>query len=126
MQKNASCRTDAYRSNKIQEKTMTNRYSSGTKRISVVLVSVASVLVLVCAVVLVSTMMKYNERIEEKARLEAQKEALADELEEKRAEYDEPLDDEKIADIARDELDYYYPDEIIYYNDGTTGTSSAD
>ena len=88
------------------------------------LVLVASALVLVCAVVLVTSMMEYNDRLEEKKRLEAQKEALLEENEEKKDILDAPLDKEEIEDIARDELGYANPGDVIIHDGNSKDTST--
>lgn len=88
------------------------------------LVLVACALALVCAVVLVTSMMEYNDLLEEKKRLEAQKDALLEENEEKKDILDSPLDEDAIKDIARDELGYANPDDVIIYDDNSKDTNT--
>ena len=48
--------------------------------------------------------------IEEKARYE-------EEIHRLREEYERPMDDEYVMRIAREKLNYYLPDEIVFFND---------
>ena len=48
--------------------------------------------------------------IEEKARYE-------EEIHRLREEYESPMDDEYVMRIAREKLNYYLPDEIVFFND---------
>ncbi len=51
-----------------------------------------------------------QEYIEEKARYE-------EEIHRLHEEYNRPMDDEYIMRIAREKLNYYLPDEIVFFND---------
>ncbi len=61
--------------------------------------------------------MQYNQKLNEAAKLEAERDKLADEVEQMRYRLDSPMDDDYIAKIARDKLGLCYPDEIIFYGD---------
>ena len=51
------------------------------------------------------------------AELLKEREAYEEEIERIREELDHEMDDDYIMRIAREKLNYYLPDEIIFYND---------
>lgn len=83
-----------------------------------VLVKVAAAVLLVFAVVsIVNLSIKFNDLKNERDSLQAQLDKEKLELEELIAEYEHDIDEDYVKKIARDELGYHYPDEIIYQND---------
>ena len=70
-----------------------------------------------CAVNIIRLRTEYNTLIETQSKLEAQKEAYEEEIERLKSELERPMDDEYVMRVAREKLNYYLPDEIIFYND---------
>ena len=75
------------------------------------------VVICFCAVNIIRLRTEYNTLIETQGKLEAQKEAYEEEIERLKSELERPMDDEYIMRVAREKLNYYLPDEIIFYND---------
>lgn len=75
------------------------------------------VVICFCAVNIIRLRTEYNSLIETETKLEAQKEAYEEEIERLKSELERPMDDEYIMRVAREKLNYYLPDEIIFYND---------
>lgn len=73
---------------------------------------------LVAAVVMFSTsMMKYGELKAEQKRLEDELCDLETEIEELKFLLDSPVDYDYIVRVAREKLNMFLPDEIVYYSD---------
>ena len=75
------------------------------------------VVICFCAVNIIRLRTEYNSLIETETKLEAQKDAYEEEIERLKSELERPMDDEYIMRVAREKLNYYLPDEIIFYND---------
>ena len=83
---------------------------------------VAAVTFLVAVVLLVSTMMTFNDRQEQIKQLQAQKDALEEKVEQLQDQLDAVMDDDYIASVAHDKLGMFFPDEIIYHGGSETET----
>ena len=103
----------------ISEKNLEIAIKRGVKTPSVkVLLRLALAILLVVSIgMFVTSLMKYSE-------LQRQKEALEQKVEEYEADIEEleylidcPVDYDYIVRIAREKLNLYLPDDIIYYND---------
>jgi cell division protein FtsL len=88
-----------------------------TPLVKVLLRSTLAILLVVSIGMFVTSLMKYSELQREKAALEQKVEEYQNEIE--RLEYliDCPVDYDYIVRIAREKLNLYLPDDIIYYND---------
>jgi cell division protein FtsL len=88
-----------------------------TPLVKVLLRSTLIILLAVSIGMFVTSLMKYSELQREKAALEQKVEEYQNEIE--RLEYliDCPVDYDYIVRIAREKLNLYLPDDIIYYND---------
>ena len=75
------------------------------------------VVICFCAVNIIRLRTEYNSLIEAQNKLEQQKEAYEEEIERLKSELERPMDDEYVMRIAREKLNYYLPDEVIFYND---------
>ena len=75
------------------------------------------VVICFCAINIIRLRTEYNSLIEAQNKLEQQKEAYEEEIERLKSELERPMDDEYVMRIAREKLNYYLPDEIIFYND---------
>lgn len=104
---------------------MRNRERNTSKSINLWLVVLAAVTVLVSVVLLVSTMMKYRDRIEQIEQLKAQKDALENRVEQLKDQLDAVVDDDYIASVAHDKLGMYYPDEIVFGDGEAKETETA-
>lgn len=93
---------------------MRNQEKATSKNVSLLLIVLAVVTVAVTIILLVSTMMKYQDRIEQIDQLKAQKDALENRVEQLEDALDAAIDDDYIASVAHDKLGMYYPDEIIF------------
>ena len=80
-------------------------------------VKIALALLTVIFVIMVMTLsLRYNELTKKRDRLKSQVEAEQLELEKLLDEVNADYNDEYIIKIAREELGYRMPDEVIYYN----------
>ncbi len=70
-----------------------------------------------CIINIFRLQMEYNELREQAEKLEEQKQACEDDIEEKQEQLEKDFDDAYIMDIAREKLNYCMPDEIVIYND---------
>lgn len=104
---------------------MRNEEKTASKNVSLLLIALAAVTVVVSVVLLVSTMMKYQDRIEQIDQLKAQKDALENRVEQLEDELDAAIDDDYIASVAHDKLGMYYPDEIIFGDGGAEETETT-
>ncbi len=88
-----------------------------TPMVKVLLRSTLAILLVVSIGMFVTSLMKYSELQREKEALEEKVEEYENEIE--RLEYliDCPVDYDYIVRIAREKLNLYLPDDIIYYND---------
>ena len=88
-----------------------------TPLVKVLLRSTLAILLVVSIGMFVTSLMKYSELQREKEALEQKVEEYENEIE--RLEYliDCPVDYDYIVRIAREKLNLYLPDDIIYYND---------
>ena len=75
------------------------------------------VVICFCAVNIIRLRTEYNSLLETQNKLEQQKEAYEEEIERLKSELERPMDDEYVMRIAREKLNYYLPDEVIFYND---------
>lgn len=75
------------------------------------------VFIAVCLFGIIKIQFEYNALKEEMNALELQKTELNQNIEELQKQLDAPFDEKYVQDIARDQLNYALPDEIIYYND---------
>lgn len=75
------------------------------------------VVICFCAVNIIRLRTEYNDLKDTEAQLEQQKEDYLDEIDRLKNELERPMDDEYVMRIAREKLNYYLPDEIIFYND---------
>jgi cell division protein FtsL len=75
------------------------------------------VVICFCAVNIIRLRTEYNNLVDTQEKLEQQKEAYEEEIERLKSELERPMDDEYVMRIAREKLNYYLPDEIIFYND---------
>ncbi len=75
------------------------------------------VVICFCAVNIIRLRTEYNSLIEAQNKLEQQKEVYEEEIERLKSELERPMDDEYVMRIAREKLNYYLPDEVIFYND---------
>lgn len=70
-----------------------------------------------CIINIVKLQMQYNELKEQAALLELEKQKYENSIDQINTELNSEFDDEYIMRIAREKLNYYLPDEIIFYND---------
>ena len=82
-------------------------------KISLALLSVVTV------VTVLSLSMRYNELTKKRDKLKADVEQAQLKLEKLREEVDAEYNEEYIIKVAREELGYRMPDEVIYYNNLT-------
>lgn len=75
------------------------------------------VVICFCAVNIVRLRTEYNSLKAQEEELLKQREEYLDEIDRLKAELEHPMDDEYVMRIAREKLNYYLPDEIIFYND---------
>ena len=75
-----------------------------------------ALLSLIFVIGVMSLSLRYNELTKKRDRLKAEVEQEQLELEKLLAEVNAEFDDEYIIKIAREELGYRMPDEVIYYN----------
>lgn len=104
---------------------MRNQEKTTSKNVSLLLIVLAVVTVAVTVILLVSTMMKYQDRIEQINQLKAQKDALENRIEQLEDALDAAIDDDYIASVAHDKLGMYYPDEIIFGDGGAEETETT-
>lgn len=104
---------------------MRNQEKTTPKNVSLLLIVLATVTVAVAIILLVSTMMKYQDRMEQIDQLRAQKDALENRVEQLEDELDAAVDDDYIASVAHDKLGMYYPDEVIYYDGESKETETT-
>ena len=75
------------------------------------------VVICFCAINIVRLRTEYNDLKDTEAQLEQEREDYLDEIDRLKNELERPMDDEYVMRIAREKLNYYLPDEIIFYND---------
>ncbi len=75
------------------------------------------VVICFCAVNIIRLRTEYNSLRATEAELRAQKEEYQDQIERLKEELAHPMDDEYVMRIAREKLNYYLPDEVIFFND---------
>ena len=88
-----------------------------TPHIRVVARLLLAVLLIVSLTAFVTGLMRYSELQREKAALEAKAEEYEAEIEELEYLIDSPVDYEYIIRVAKEKLNLFLPDEIIYHND---------
>ncbi len=94
----------------------TNKYT--TSRIISLVITVAICLLLVVSLItFVSKLVKYNELREREKQLMAEICDRKDQIEELQYWIDAPMDDDYIMKFAREKLDLFRADEIIFTND---------
>lgn len=75
------------------------------------------VVICFCAFNIIRLRAEYNELRQSEEELLAEKQAYEDEIDRLREELEHEMDDEYVMRIAREKLNYYLPDEVIFYND---------
>lgn len=75
------------------------------------------VVICFCAVNIIRLRSEYNDLRQSEEELLAEKQAYEDEIDRLLEELEHPMDDEYVMRIAREKMNYYLPDEIIFYND---------
>lgn len=75
------------------------------------------VVICFCAVNIIRLRTEYNELKQTEAQLIEEKENYLDEIDRLMSELEREMDDEYVMRIAREKLNYYLPDEVIFYND---------
>lgn len=75
------------------------------------------VVICFCAVNILRLRAEYNELRQSEEELRAEKQAYEDEIERLKQELSHEMDDEYVMRIAREKLNYYLPDEVIFYHD---------
>ncbi len=75
------------------------------------------VVICFCAVNIIRLRTEYNSLRATEAELLQQKEEYQDEIDRLKEELAHPIDDEYVMRIAREKLNYYLPDEVIFFND---------
>ena len=74
-------------------------------------------ILLLSLIVTAVNIMRYNQKMQEAQKLEQEKAALEEKVENMRYRLDSPLDDDYVARVAREKLGLCFPDEIIFYGD---------
>ena len=105
--------------NEQSEKNLERAIKKGVKtpHIRVVARLLLAVLFIVSLTAFVTGFMRYSELQREKAALEAKAEEYEAEIEELEYLIDSPVDYEYIIRVAKEKLNLFLPDEIIYHND---------
>lgn len=75
------------------------------------------VVICFCAVNIIRLRTEYNDLKQTEAQLIEEKENYLDEIDRLMSELEREMDDEYVMRIAREKLNYYLPDEVIFYND---------
>lgn len=75
------------------------------------------VVIAFCVVNIIRLRSNYNDLRNQEQELLKQKEEYEEAIDRIRSELDQEMNDEYIMRIAREKLNYYLPDEIIFYND---------
>ena len=75
------------------------------------------VVICFCAVNIIKLHTEYNDLKDREAELLAQKAEYEEEIDRLRSELEREMDNDYIMRVAREKLNYYLPDEIIFYND---------
>ncbi len=70
-----------------------------------------------CAVNIIRLRTEYNSLKAQEAELLQQRDDYLDEIDRLKAELEHPMDNDYVMRIAREKLNLYLPDEIIFYND---------
>ncbi len=70
-----------------------------------------------CILNIVKLQMQYNGLKEQAAQLEIEKEKYENSIDQINTELNSEFNNEYVMRIAREKLNYYLPDEIIFYND---------
>lgn len=77
----------------------------------------AFVLMIFAVIAIINLTMKFNKLKDKRDGLLSELAVEKLQLEELVEEYGHEIDEDYVKKIAREELGYHYPDEIIYYND---------
>ncbi len=88
-------------------------------RANIFVKSALGVFLIFAFVMIVSLSMKVNTLKEKYGELASQVSDKQIQVEKLRAEYEQEIDEDYIKKVAKEELGYHMPDEIIYYNDLT-------
>ena len=75
------------------------------------------VLIAFCVINIFTLRSKYNSLLETEKQLRAQKEEYLEEIDRLKEELEHEMDDEYIMRIAREQLDFYLADEILFFSD---------
>lgn len=74
------------------------------------------VVICFCVVNIVKLRFDYNELRDREAELSAQKQQYEEKIDQLQSDLNHEMDNDYIMRIAREKLNYYLPDEIIFYN----------
>ena len=69
-----------------------------------------------CTVSIITMRSEYNELRDTEKKLQAEKEKYEDSIDRLQSELDHEMDEDYIKRIAREKLNYYLPDEIVFYS----------
>ena len=75
------------------------------------------VVICFCAVNIIRLRNDLNNLKDQEQQYNEQKVKYEEEIHRLKEEYNHPMDDEYIMRIAREKLNYYLPDEIVFFND---------
>ena len=75
------------------------------------------VVICFCAVNIIRLRSEYNDLIDREEALLAEKAQYEEEIDRMMQDLQHEMDNEYIMRIAREKLNYYLPDEIVFYND---------
>ena len=75
------------------------------------------VVIIFCIVSIIRLRTSYSDLVASENEMKAQRIAYIDEIDRLREELDHELDQDYVMRIARERLNYYLPDEILFYSD---------
>lgn len=94
------------------------RADNGIVKIRNLVITIAiSLLLVVSLITFVSKLVEYNELMSKKSELEAQVHQYRDSIEELEYWLEAPMDDDYIMKFAREKLDLFRADEVVFTND---------
>ena len=95
-----------------------NKSSTRETKIRVIIIAVAVCLLAVVAVInFMSQMAKYNDMQAQKALLQQKIDEANDNIEELEYWIDAPMDDDYVTKFAKEKLDLYRADEVVFFGD---------
>ena len=96
-----------------------NLQGDGIVRIRNIVITIAICLLLVVSIItFISKIVEYNELQNKKSELEAQVHQYKDSIEELEYWLEAPMDDDYIMKFAREKLDLFRADEVVFTGDG--------